>query len=128
MGMDQTVVFPGRPIPAWSEVAGLLARGGCPVQMRMIDGELAFPDEAPPENWREIRVGAAGGMVTIRRAPDQVVLVTWGNADPALRQLWNALAWAWAESGAGWVQTPDGPLDPAAFSSKAELPEALKVK
>jgi hypothetical protein len=122
MGMDQMVVFPVRSVPAWSEVADRLARRGYPVQMRMIDGELAFPDEAPPEGWSEIRVGAAGGMVTIRRQADRVVLVVWGNADRAQRELWNALAWAWADSGGGLVQTADGSLDAAAYASRAELP------
>jgi hypothetical protein len=98
--MDQTVVFPGEA-PAWPAVAKRLAEKGYPVQMRMIDGELAFPDEVPPEGWREIRVGAAGAMVTIRREPGRVVLVTWGNADESQRALWNAMAAAWAEAGGG---------------------------
>jgi hypothetical protein len=121
MGMDQTVVFPGAT-PAWPAVAELLGRKGWPVQMRMIDQELAFPDEAPPQAWKEIRVGAAGGMVTVRRQPDRVVLVVWGNADRGQRALWNALAWAWAEAGAGLVQTPEGPLTAEEFAGKAELP------
>jgi hypothetical protein len=117
MGMDQTVTFPGEP-PAWPAVAKLLTEKGWPVQMRMIDGELAFPDEQPPQTWREIRVAAAGAMVTIRRQPGQVVLVAWGNADEKGRALWNALAWAWASAGGGAVQTPDGPLDAAAFGDR----------
>jgi hypothetical protein len=125
MGMDQRIEFPARSVPTWPEVAGLLARRGYSVQMRMIDGELAFPDEEPPEGWREIRVGASGAMVTIRRQPEQVVLVAWGNADRDQRELWNALAWAWAESGAGLVQTPEGALDATSFAAKAELPAAL---
>jgi hypothetical protein len=103
MGMNQNVVFPGEP-PSWPAVAKLLADKGCPVQMRMIDGELAFPDETPPDTWREIRVAAAGAMVTIRRQPNQVVLVAWGNADDNQRALWNALAATWAEAGGGIVQ------------------------
>jgi hypothetical protein len=44
----------------------------------MIDGELAFPDEEPPEDWRELRIGTPEGMmVTIRRERDRVVLVVW---------------------------------------------------
>ena len=61
MGMDQTVSFAGRPTPAWAAVADLLARHGFPVQTRMIDGQLALPDEAPPEPWRELRVGTPQG-------------------------------------------------------------------
>jgi hypothetical protein len=126
MGMDQTVGFPGRTPPAWPAVAGLLAQNGFAVQMRMIDGELSFPDEALPEGWREIRVGSAGAMVTIRRQAEQVMLVTWGNADRGQRELWNALAWAWAAAGAGLVQTPEGPVDASTFAAKAELPAAMR--
>jgi hypothetical protein len=119
--MDQTVVFPQGKPPAWPEVAGLLAGQGRPVQMRMIDGELAFPDEEPPEGWREIRVGASGAMVTMRKGEDRVVLVAWGNADAAGRALWNTLTWAWAEAGNGLVQTAEGALDAAAFRAKVGL-------
>ncbi len=124
MGMDQTVSFPGA-VPPWSAVAELLARRGFPVQMRMIDGELAFPDEAVPENWGELRVGASWGMVTLRRQPAAVVCVTWGNADANLRQAWNALAWALAEVGDGRVSSAGGPLDAGAFARQAELPAGL---
>src|SRR5258708_4923977 len=66
MGMDQTVTFPGEP-PEWPAVRDLLAARGFAVQTRMIDGELAFPDEAPRAGWRELRVGTPAGMVTPRR-------------------------------------------------------------
>jgi hypothetical protein len=126
MGMDQTVTFPGAP-PAWEAAAQLLRQAGYPLQLRMIDGELALPDEAPPPGWRELRVASpSGGMVTLRRGPDRVTLVTWGNADAALRQASNALAWALAEAGGGAVQTPAGPADADAFRRSAELPEALR--
>lgn len=126
MGMDQTVTFAGKSPPSWPAVRDLLAARGFPAQTRMIDGELAFPDEEPPESWRELRVGTPQGMVTLRRGPDHVVFVTWGNADDALRQAWNALAWAYAEAGGGRVQTPQGPADAAAFREGAELPAALR--
>src|SRR5205814_953475 len=84
MGMEQAVTFEGGPLPAWGAVRDLLAGRGYPVQTRMIDGELAFPDEAPPEEWRELRVGTPGGMVTLRREPGRVVCVTWGNAQGEL--------------------------------------------
>ena len=98
MGMELKVTFSGREPPGWPAVAELLARHGGPVQMRMIDGELAFPDEAPPDGWRELRVAHGGAMVTIRREPGAVVLVAWGNADEAQRRLWDALAEAFARS------------------------------
>src|SRR5438067_2372044 len=105
MGVELNVAFPGRAVPAWPGVAELLARQGWPVQMRMIDGELAFPDEQPPDTWREIRVAAGGAMITARRGEHEVRLVAWGNADEAQRRLWQALAWAFAIAGGGLVQT-----------------------
>jgi hypothetical protein len=125
--MDQTVNFGDRDIPAWPAVRALLTSLGYPVQVRMIDGELAFPDEEPPETWRELRLGAAGGMVTLRRSGAGVTFVTWGNADPAQRQLWNGLTWAFAEAGGGVVQTEQGIVDASAFRRAADLPQVLRT-
>jgi hypothetical protein len=122
MGVELNVTFPGRPVPAWPVVAKLLAGRGSAVQMRMIDGELAFPDEQPPEDWREIRVAAGGTMVTIRRSGQEVRLVAWGNADENQRRLWQLLAWAFAQAGDGLVRTEEGDLTPAAFAENAGLP------
>jgi hypothetical protein len=124
MGMEQRVSFAGA-VPTWEAVRDLLAGRGFAVQMRMIDGELSFPDETPPTTWRELRVGTAQGMVTLRRGEAEVVFVTWGNADLGLRQAWNALVWAFAEAGGGRVQTPAGALDPGEFRRHTELPEVL---
>jgi hypothetical protein len=125
--MDQTVTFAARPAPAWSAVRDLLARLGYPVQLRMIDGQLSFPDEEPPEDWAELRVGAPEGMVTLRRSAAGVTLVTWGNADAGLRQAWNTLTWAFAEVGCGGVQTPQGNVGAAEFRRTADLPAALRA-
>ena len=126
MGMDLTVTF-GGDVPAWQAVHDLLVGRGFPVQVRMIDGELAFPHEQPPEGWRELRVaGPAGSMVTVRREPGRVVLVVWGNADAASRQAWHALAWAFAEAGGGVVQTSLGPASAADFHRTMEVPDALR--
>ncbi len=125
MGMDQTVSFAGKATPPWAAVGDLLARRGFPVQTRMIDGQLAFPDEAPPDDWKELRLGTAQGMVTLRRTADAVVFVTWGNADEGQRQMWNALTWAFAEAGGGTVQTPQGAVDAETFRRQAELPAVL---
>jgi hypothetical protein len=120
--MDQTVVFAGPP-PAWSAIVSVLQEHGYPVQMRMIEGQLAFPDEAPPEPWRELRVGTPGGTVTLRREADRIVLVVWGNADAALRQGWNMLTWACAAAGPGQVQTDAGPLSADVYRQQAEIPD-----
>ena len=125
MGLDQRVGFPGA-VPAWVAVSGLLTRRQFPVQVRMIDGELALPDETPPDSWRELRVGTPQGMVTVRREKHDVVLVTWGNADAALLQAWNALTWAFAEAGGGQVAAAGGPVSAADFRAGADLPASIK--
>ncbi len=127
MGMDQTVTF-AATVPAWPVVAEILHRHGYPIQTRMIDGELAFPDEVPPETWRELRVGTPQGMITIRREADRVTLVTWGNADASLSQAWNALTWAFAAAGGGAVVLPAGTLDADHYRQSADLPPALREK
>lgn len=126
MGMDQAVTFAGKPVPPWPEVRDLLQQRGFSLQMRMIDGQLAFPDEEPGESWNELRLGTPEGMVTVRRTGDQIVFVIWGNADATLRQAWNALAWAYAEVGGGQILTASGPLDASAFRQSAELPAVLR--
>jgi hypothetical protein len=126
--MEQQVTFAaGRP-PSWEAVSRLLAERGFPAQVRMIDGELAFPDEALPEGWRELRLSTPQGMVTLRCEADGLGVVTWGNADAALRQAWNALAWACAAAGAGQVVTAAGPRSADDFGQTAELPAALREK
>jgi hypothetical protein len=125
MGMEQTVSFAGKSTPAWGAVSDLLTGRGFPVQTRMIDGQLAFPDEVPPDDWKELRVGTPQGMVTLRRSGDSVAFVTFGNADAALRQVWNALTWAFAEAGGGTVQSEQGASDAETFRRRAEMPTAL---
>jgi hypothetical protein len=95
----------------------------------MIDGELAFPDEEPSENWRELRLGTSDGLViTVQRQPDRVMLVVWGNADAALLQAWNALTWAFAEAANGQISTADGPQTPEEYRNSVDLPAAVRSK
>ena len=122
-----TVTLAGDGPPAWPAVRDLLARRGFMVRMRMIDGQPAFPDEEPGEGWREIRVAAADGMVTVRRDGNRVTFVMWGNAGRGVLQAANALAWAFAEAGAGTIDAPQGPLDAAAFLHTADVPDSLKT-
>jgi hypothetical protein len=128
MGMERVVTFPGSKVPPWEAVREWLARRGFPVQMRMIDGQLAFPDEKPPDDWREIRVGTPQGMITLRRDGDRILVITWGNADAAMIQAWNALAWACAAAGAGEVQMPSAPVPAADFAGQVDLPPVLQGK
>jgi hypothetical protein len=126
MGMDQAVQFEeGTAIPAWAAVRDLLGTYGFPVQARMFDGQLAFPDELPPPDWNDLRLATPLGMVTVRREPGRVVLVTWGNADAALRQAWNAVTWAYARAGGGTVLSASGSHSAEEFRATAELPAVL---
>jgi hypothetical protein len=126
MGLDQSVIVPAGTAPGYPEVAELLNRHGFPVQMRMIDGQLAFPDETPPDSWQELRLATPQGMVTVRKQPGRVTCVTWGNADRTLLQAWNAVTWAIAEAANGQVETASGPQSAADFRAQAELPTPIK--
>jgi hypothetical protein len=127
MGIEQHVTCAPEKPPDWPPVRALLARRGYPVQCRMIDGEVSFPDEDPPNNWRELRLGTPQGMVTVRREPGRLALVTWGNADAGLLQAWNALTWAFAETCDGQIQATGGPQSPHDYFKTADLPAALRV-
>ncbi|MGE3807138.1 MAG: hypothetical protein AB7K24_20945 [Gemmataceae bacterium] len=95
-------------MPPWPTVRDLLAQAGQPVQVRMIDGELAFPDEEPPETWRELRLARDGHMVTLRKQADGLAFVVWGNADAAMLQARDLLMWAFAKTGDGLIETDAG--------------------
>jgi hypothetical protein len=129
MGLDQRVVLPEGQSPSWPAVRELLVSRGCVLQIRMIDGELAFPDEEPADQWRELRLATqAGQPITVKRDASAVQLVVWGNADRTLIQAWNALAWAFAETGQGMVHTEQGPRTAAEYQKEADLPEGVKLR
>jgi len=127
MGMDQTVSFAEKPVPTWEAVSTFLSSKSYPIQMRMIDGQLAFPDEQPTDDWKELRVGTPQGMITIRRKGQRLDFVTWGNADEAMQKAWNALTWAFAEVGNGVVDGTGGLLSADQFRAKMIFPEALRT-
>lgn len=124
MGLDCTVRFPAGSVPAWDAIATQLARVGASAPLRMIDGLPAFPDEVPADGWREVRVGFAAGMVTVRRGPDSLTCVVWSSADPALLAARDKLAWACAAAGEGTVETADGALAAAEFARRCGLDPA----
>ncbi len=109
MGMDQTVSFESGALPSWEAIQSYFAEQSFPLQMRMINGELAFPDEAPPEDWNEIRLGTEAGMITVRREESRLTLVIWGNADPTLLEAWNTLAKGFAHLTQGTISQSDQP-------------------
>ena len=95
MGLERTIPAT-RPLEWPRLVARLKEFGEAPI-LRMIDGLPAFPDEEPTSDWRELRVGLAGGMVTLRRTSEGYSCVTWGTADPVLQSSADALVRAVGE-------------------------------
>lgn len=106
MGISRTIQFHAGSIPAWSVISAHLCANGEPPTLRMIDNLPAFPDEVPPENWRELRLSTLAGMVTIRRAgTDSLQCVVWGNADSALLVSLDKIVSACAVAGNGTIRT-----------------------
>jgi hypothetical protein len=124
MGLDRAVRFPTLETPSWEAIRAQLVRVGEAVPLRMIDGQPAFPDETPDADWKELRVGTAAGMVTIRRGPGVLTCVVWGNADAALSDAWEKVIWACAAAGGGRVDSPSGPLSADEFARSAGLSPA----
>ncbi len=121
MGIERHIRFGGRETPDWPAVRERLFGCGEPGTIRMIDGMPAFPDETPEAGWRELRVGTAGGMVTVRRTDGGFAVIVWGNAEGELLRGWDRTCWACAAAGEGDVVTPDGPLSAAAFAASCGL-------
>lgn len=123
MGLEQIVEFPSGIAPPWPEVSRRLSEAGFPVQMRMIDNALSFPEEEPPATWQELRLGSAAGMITLRRRPGRVALIVWGNADAPLLAARNAVAWALAVAGDGVIEDAGTRFAAADFRQSAPFPE-----
>jgi hypothetical protein len=121
MGLDRSVRFPTNETPDWASIRAQLARVGESGQLRMIEGLPAFPDEEPPADWHEVRVGTAAGMVTVRRSPGVLTCVVWGDADPALNAAWAKVIWACAAAGGGTVDAPAGGIAAGDFARDADL-------
>lgn len=95
MGLERTI--PATKPLDWSALVDRLKVLGESPILRMIDGLPAFPDEVPADGWKELRIGLAGGMVTVRRTLEGFSCVTWGTADPALAASTDQLIRAIAE-------------------------------
>jgi hypothetical protein len=124
MGLDSTIRFPAGAVPAWDAVMLQLARVGEAAPLRMIDGLPAFPDESPADDWRELRLGCAAGMVTLRRGSDSVTCIVWSNADAALLASRDRVAWACAAAGQGSVATDTGEVSADAFARQCGIQSA----
>jgi hypothetical protein len=124
MGLDRTIRFPTAETPSWEAIQAQLARVGEPAPLRMIDGMPAFPDETPDAGWKELRVGTAAGMITIRRGPGTITCIVWDNADAALSAAWAKVTWACAAASSGTIDTPTGSASAEQFAQSAGLSPA----
>jgi hypothetical protein len=86
----------------------------------MIDGQLAFPDEEPAAPWQELRVAINKNMITLRRDPAAIHVLTWGNADDAMQNVWRQLVWAIARVTSSPIETPAGLLTADQFLPPAQ--------
>jgi hypothetical protein len=84
MGLSQRIEK--KDFPQWPEFLAKAATVGVALQLKMIDGLPAFPDETPEESWQELRISTANGMITLRKTADALDLITWGNADDNLQK------------------------------------------
>jgi hypothetical protein len=116
VGMEHVVRLPDETSLDLRRVTDLLAEHNVPIQVRMVDGELTMPDEAPPTSWKEVRLGTPSGMVTLVRRGQDLHIVTWGNADEPMQRAWNVVAWAVARTAEGEILRPEGPMSPDAFA------------
>ena len=125
MGMDRRIAVPPNTSFDWRRASAFFAARRFPLKMMMIDGQLAFPDEEPPATWQELRVGAPGGMVTLRREPDGIRVVTWGNAAGPMLESWNALCWGLAVAFGGTIEHEGMSRSPDEFLKTAAIPADL---
>ncbi len=122
MGMEHKVNIARSTAIVWTELTAQCTARAFPLQLRMIDGELAFPDETPPHDWRELRVSTSGGMITLRRDNEAIGVVVWGNADDAMRQAWNALTLVLARVTGGSIIVDGETKTADVFAASANLP------
>jgi hypothetical protein len=124
MGIERTIRFPIDAVPPWEAIRSqLISSGSLPI-VRLIDGLPAFPDEVPPADWKEIRIGLSAGMITIRRDRESLTCVIWGSADAALEKDWRSVVRACAAAGEGLMEGPEGPGNAEDFTrSNGRSPE-----
>lgn len=101
MGMTWSIVNLGK-----IDAAGVISGLKDPWQLRLVDGLPAFPNEAVPEEFREIRLALNSGMVTIITEEFGLKLVTWSSIDQPFRQAVDRLAEGLASAGQGSVAAP----------------------
>jgi hypothetical protein len=90
MGLEIVVTRPEAPsIPA---VLERLAAAGLPSMVVMVDGQLQDPSRPIPERWSDLRIRTPAGTVSLKRRPDGIAVVVFGNADAPMIKAQEAIA------------------------------------
>ena len=89
--MGQEIVAPN-PAPDLAAALARLAAEGVACHVMMVDGELRLPTLPPPTVWRDVRLRTPAGTVALKRRPDGVGIVVFGNAGPELLALCRRIA------------------------------------
>ncbi len=121
MGLERQIQIADETPVTWPAIHSRLMDAGETPALRMIDGELAFPDDDPPTEWQELRISLSGGMVTIRRTREGIATVVWGNADAGLMRSWNVLTWAIACESGGMINHENAQLTASDYASQMKL-------
>ena len=79
------IVVPRSGTCSLRAVLDLLAAGGLPTTIAMVDNALVRPSAPAPAEWREVRLRTPAGMITLRRQAGGIALVVFDNADATLQ-------------------------------------------
>jgi hypothetical protein len=83
MGLDVVVARTG-PCPV-APLLERLAAAGLPCSVIMVDNALHAPNLPVKDDWRDVRLKTPAGTLSIKRRPDGIAVVVFGNADAALQ-------------------------------------------
>ena len=85
MGLE--LVAAGAAARSLPSIAAALAAAEIAAVVVMIDGALVAPGPLADSAWRDVRVRAQEGTLTLQKRGADVAVVVFGNADAALRDL-----------------------------------------
>lgn len=85
-------LFAENRAPDLAAALARLAESGLPCQVMMVDGELRLPTLPPPATWQDVRLRTPAGTVALKRRPDGVALVVFGNAGADLLEVCRRIA------------------------------------
>jgi hypothetical protein len=95
MGLD--VVVPRTGPCAIADLIVRLGQRGLAAQVIMVDGNLHPPKVPVKDGWRDVRLKLAAGMLSLKRQPNGIAVVVFGNADTPLLEAQRQVAAAIGE-------------------------------